>query len=442
MPTYNETKQKYEDHQSGIQQGLQQAASSTRRVGGAIDARDEESLVNSASDLAGALVGLGINSARASRQNAKIEAVSQAIKTGKMQMEQGLYEDAIGTATRHLVANEIVEARVNGYCLRGAAYLNSEKYDKAIEDLTEGIRIVETSGQRLDQDALGDVLALSYYFRGQALDDQDKKSDALRDFTKAIQLTPGWEYLYSARGSVLRAIGEYERALSDFSQAISIQPGDADYYRQRARVYALMASPTKAIEDFNKAIALQQNSINLRARGQYYADRQEWQKALNDYTDALAFNQNDAETLKSRAGLLESMGFHSDAQADLLRASEVEKRQDAYQRYLKAAKATYGKGVTKAWAEADSRAKPNYPVAILLGIVTLIVSFGLLMLLQVFWQPNPVTAIIILGLPPIFAIAVIIDRIKEPKLRAKNAKQYFDEMTACEEQMPRFSDFY
>ncbi|WP_423225043.1 hypothetical protein [Candidatus Amarolinea aalborgensis] len=428
MSTYSEIKNKYEEDQGGMQQGLQQVSSSDSISGGV-----------------GTLIGLGIRSSRMSQQNAKIEAFNQAIKTTSAQMDQGLYEEAIATATKHLISNEIAEAKVNGYSIRGTAYYLSEQYAKAIEDLTEAIRIVETSRVQLDRDALGDAFASSYYLRGRAFNKQNQPSDALRDFTKAIQLEPGWEVLYYSRCLVLRSIGEYDRALSDINQAISIQPGDADNYRERGRLYALTGAPNKALDDFTRAITLRRSVANLRARGQFYTDQNEQTKALTDYSAALELNPNDIETLKLRAGLFKALGAHAEAEADLAHIAQSEKRQSAYQSYLDTAKAVYGKGVTKAWTEADTRSKPNYLVAILLGILTWIgISIALILAAAIGGGDEAIALPLLVGLvlAPVGGVIVAVNRIKNPKQRAKSAKQYFDEMAAAEPQMPGFTEFY
>lgn len=445
MPTYNEIKNRYEQDQSGMQQGLQQAGSSATSMSRSIQARDDASFVNDAAGGIGTLIGLGIRSSRMSQQNAKIEAVNQALKTSSAQMDQGLYQEAIATTTKQLISNEIVEAKVNGYSIRGTAYYLNEQYAKAIEDLTEAIRTIETSRVQLDRDALGDTLASSYYMRGRAFNKQNEPSEALRDFTKAIQLEPGWEVLYYSRCLVLRSIGEYDRALSDINQAISIQPGDADNYRERGRLYALTGAPSRALEDFTRAITLQRSVTNLRSRGQFYADQNERAKALIDCSTALSLNPNDVETLKLRAGLFEALGAHAEAEADLVRAAESEKRQSTYQSYQDAAKTVYDKGVTKTWTEADTRAKPNYPVAILLGILTWIGTSVALVFAAGLGGQGEATAVCALAglvLAPVLGVIVAINRIKTPKLQAKSALLYFQEMAACEEQMPGFSEFY
>lgn len=455
MPTYSEIKNKYEEDQGGMQQGLQQAGSSARSVGRAIQTRDDESFVNGAAEGVGTLIGLGIRSARMSQQNAKIEAINQAIKTSSTQMDQGLYAEAIATTTKQLVSNEIAEAKVQGYYMRGTAYYLSKQYVKAIEDLTEAIRIVETSRGQLDRDALGDLPVSSYYMRGRAFEKQNQPSDALRDFTKAIQLDPGQELLYYSRCLVLRSIGEYDRALSDINQAISIQPGDAHNYRERARLYALTGAPNKALDDFTRAITLQRSATNLRARGRFYTDQNEQTKALADYSAALELDPNDMETLKLRAGLFKALGAHAEAEADLAHVAQSEKRQSAYNSYLDAAKVVYDKGVTKTWTEADTKAKPNYLGTVLLGILaflgTAVASLFVVGFVVSFLTSAGVVGnfgTLLLLLLPGLALAlwagvkVFADRVTASKQRAASAQQYFDEMAAAELQMPGFTEFY
>lgn len=426
MATYNEIKSKYEQDQSGMQQGLQQVPSSKGVAEGV-----------------GTLIGLGIRSSRMSQQNAKIEALNQALKTSSTQMDQGLYEEAIATTTKKLVSCEIAEGKVQGFHIRGTAYFLREQYDKAIEDLTEAIRIIETSPVQLDRDALGDSLVSSYYVRGKAFEKQNKPSDALRDFTKAIRLEPGWDVLYYSRCLVLRTVGEYDQAQSDINQAITIEPGDAGNYRERGRLYALTGDPKRALDDFSRAITLQRSVVNLRARGQFYVDQNEQAKALTDYSAALALDPNDLKTLKLRAELLKALGSDAEADADLAHAAESEKQQSTYQSYLDTAKGVYDKGVTQTWTEADTKAKPNYLVAIVLGILTFFgTSVALLFAAGIGGDGSGLCLLAGLVLAPVLGVMVTINQIKNPKQRAKSAMQYFAEMATCEKQMPRFSEFY
>lgn len=446
MPTYSEIKAKYEQDQAGAQQGVQQGASSAQSIGQAIRTRDDQAVVNSAVEGIGAVIGLGIRSNRMANQNAKIDALNQAITTCDAQIEQGLYEEAINTADKRLVSSEIVEARVSGYFFKGKAQFSRGEYAKAAEDLTEAIQLVEESPVPLNQDALGDLLPMSYLGRAWAYEEQHRWSEALHDYTKAIQLNSTWYIGFASRCEVLREIGEYDLALADINQAISIQPGIADNYMKRGQLYALLASPERALADFNKAINLDRSAANLRARGQFYADQGDQAKALADYTAAIAVAPSDSATLKLRSALLEAMGAHSEAEADRTRIVEIENRHSSFEGYLQAAKAVYAKGVTKTWTEADTLAKPNYLTAVLAGIGAFVGTILVLLLVALVIVAGNGEGNICLSmgllLSPVLGVIVAINRIKKPKSQAKSAIQYFEEMAAREGQMPRFKEFF
>ncbi len=446
MPTYDEVKTKYEQDQAGMQQGVQQGAASARGVGGAINARDDEHFVNSAAEGIGTLVGLGIRSNRMAKQNAKIDAINQAMKLCDLQIDQGLPEEAINTATTHLISSDIVEAKVQGYLHRGQAQFNCSRYAEAVDDLSKVILIVEKSPAPLDSEALGDALPISYWGRGMAYVKQKQLADALRDYTKAIQLAPNWHAPYYSRSQALREIGEHERALADINQAISLQPGDADNYRERGKLHALLSSAEKALADFDKAVALNRSATNLRTRGQFYADRGDQSNALIDYSAALAVAPDDIATLKLRSALFERMGTHAEADTDRARAAELENRHSSFERYLDAAKAVYAKGITQVWTEADTHAKPNYLSAILQGVGAFLGTVLVLLLVALVLVAGNSDGNICLSLglllSPVLGVIVAINRIKKPKLQAKSAIQYFEEMAAHEGQMPRFSEFF
>ena len=446
MATYNEVKAQYEQDQAGMQQGVQQGATSARSVGGAISARDDEHFVNSAAEGIGTLVGLGIRSNRMAKQNAKIETINQAMKLCDLQIDQGLPEEAINTATTHLISSDIVEANVQGYLHRGQAQFNCGRYAEAVDDLSKVILIVEKSPSPLDSEALGDALPISYWGRGMAYVEQKQLADALRDYTKAIQLAPNWHAPYYSRSRALREIGEHERALADIDQAIALQPGDADNYRERGRLYAMIGTSDKALPDFDKAVALNRSATNLRTRGQFFADQGAQAKALIDYAAALAVAPGDIATLKLRSALFEAMGDHADAEADRRRADELESRHSSFERYLDSAKAVYAKGITRAWTEADTHAKPNYLTAILWGIGAFFGTVLVLLLIALILVAGNSDGNICLSLglllSPAVGVIVAVNQIKKPKLRAKSAIQYFDEMAAHDGQMPRFSEFF
>ncbi len=60
---------------------------------------------------------------------------------------------------------------------------------------------------------------------------------AIADYSKAIEMDPGFAEAHYNRGSSHYELGSYEEALADLTRAIDLNPNDARYYRQRSLVY-------------------------------------------------------------------------------------------------------------------------------------------------------------------------------------------------------------
>ena len=56
---------------------------------------------------------------------------------------------------------------------------------------------------------------------------------AIADYTRAIQLDPGFAKVYNNRGLAWCAKTEYDRAIADYDEAIRLDPGYATAYHNR-----------------------------------------------------------------------------------------------------------------------------------------------------------------------------------------------------------------
>lgn len=76
--------------------------------------------------------------------------------------------------------------------------------------------------------------ATEHLDRGRAHYEANEFDDACAEFSRAIELAPGFPDPYTGRGYVHYLNGDYERAISDFSEAIRLNPRDADAWAGRA----------------------------------------------------------------------------------------------------------------------------------------------------------------------------------------------------------------
>uniref|UniRef100_A0A6B2KYK7 Uncharacterized protein n=1 Tax=Arcella intermedia TaxID=1963864 RepID=A0A6B2KYK7_9EUKA len=96
----------------------------------------------------------------------------------------------------------------------------------------------------------GTAHALSYQF-----------TQAVIDFTFAIELEPKCADAYKRRGQCLAARGDEALALNDFSKALELSP-DLDTHFQRAQVYYKLKNWNKAIADFKSMIEFDSKNPN------------------------------------------------------------------------------------------------------------------------------------------------------------------------------------
>ena len=115
------------------------------------------------------------------------------------------FEQAINHYSRALVKTD--DAKV--YLNRGVAYFGVNKIDDAIKDFTKAIQ-------------LDPELGAAYHNRGLAYCKKMLPNQAIEDFTKAIQLDKRLVNAYNSRGIVWLFLGNWDNAGADLSAARSM----------------------------------------------------------------------------------------------------------------------------------------------------------------------------------------------------------------------------
>ena len=126
---------------------------------------------------------------------------------------------------------------------RGLAWSNRRKYDKAIRDLNHaiGLRPTHTS---------------TYRHLGHALLQAKDYDQAIEVFNKAIELEPEAYDHYHHRGSAWRKKGEYQRAIADYNRAVELRPGHARTFFGLGLIYEAIKEPALASVHYKRAYFL------------------------------------------------------------------------------------------------------------------------------------------------------------------------------------------
>lgn len=196
------------------------------------------------------------------------------------------------------------------YYFRGLAFLNTDQFDKAIEDFDMAV-------------SLEPYFSDAFLNRGNAFEKIGRFDKAIENFDKAIALRPSYE-AYFNRGMTFEQMGLPDKAIADYDSAIAVNPSRYEAYDAGGRLYGKTGLFGKAIEYFDKYIAINPNqadSYNNRGLSYVYIGRDD--RALEDFNKAIALDQNIAVTYRNRGNLYLRMGNKEFAHSDFQKACEL-----------------------------------------------------------------------------------------------------------------------
>ncbi len=166
--------------------------------------------------------------------------------------------------------------------------------------------------------------ASAYHNRGILYNKLGEQQKALDDYNKAIELDPSYAFAYNGRGNVYRGFGERQKALNDYNKAIELDPSFAYAYNGRGNVYSDLGEQQKALEDYNKAIELDPiHKFAYRNRGLLYSKLGNLEAAVKDYTQAIQLDPKYKNAYLNRADAYSALGQESLAEADRKAAAEL-----------------------------------------------------------------------------------------------------------------------
>ena len=154
--------------------------------------------------------------------------------------------------------NKVLELAPHGnenhivYYNRGMAHLKNRQYDESIYDFTKALELTSARNKELRFEILE--------FRGEANQKSKKLDNAIMDYSDAIKLMPEHNnitYIYTSRGWVWFAKGNYSSSINDFSQAIRIDPELGDAYFGRATVWFKKGDLQRSLTDAKEAVILE-----------------------------------------------------------------------------------------------------------------------------------------------------------------------------------------
>lgn len=167
-------------------------------------------------------------------------------------------------------------------------------------------------------------VALAYLNRGTAYGFKSRFDEAIRDYTEAIRLNPQSAEAYAGRGYSYQHKGELEKAIVDLSEAIRRDPNAAAAYYNRGLIFSEKGETDRALADFDEAVRCDPDNANpLVARGLCYLAKNDWDRALANFDGAIMIDPNNARAYEERANIYRRNGDRAKAEYNLAQAQRL-----------------------------------------------------------------------------------------------------------------------
>ncbi len=138
------------------------------------------------------------------------------------------------------------------YYGRGQGYLNLGQYDSALQDTNQAIAAAVGS-------ASVQYAASLYSLRGDIFQAQQQFSNALKDYSQSITLSPSVEALVN-RGVIYASQTDYQSALADFTAAINLNGNNPGLYIYRGSINAQLNNRQAAAADYLQFLTMIQTN--------------------------------------------------------------------------------------------------------------------------------------------------------------------------------------
>lgn len=208
--------------------------------------------------------------------------------------------------------------------LGAAGYLYKRSMDplNAKESYDAGVRLFQIA--RYNQAILSFDRAVAlkpdmvdgYLMRGKAYVGESKPEEALPNFSKAIELRPSDPEPWLERGTAYLELNKFREAIADASHAIAVSPSQASAYSLRGAAIRKSGDPKKALEDFNRAVDLAPTANHLYERGATYQVLGEHKLAIADFDKVISMIPDLASPFFARAQSHRALGDYAAAEKD------------------------------------------------------------------------------------------------------------------------------
>ncbi|MFH1958376.1 MAG: tetratricopeptide repeat protein [bacterium] len=175
------------------------------------------------------------------------------------------------------------------------------------------------------------IKTITCIHRGNTYRDKGEYDGAIKDYDKAIELSPKNARAYNNRGNTYRDKGEYDRAIRDYNKAIELNPEFTAVYINRGIAYHDKGEYDRAIRDYDKVIELNpEYAVAYNNRGFNYNEKGEYDRAIRDYNKAIELDPENEYPVKNLGGVYFQQGKLSLALKKLNEALNMKEKSNSF----------------------------------------------------------------------------------------------------------------
>src|SRR5437588_7333411 len=111
-------------------------------------------------------------------------------------------------------------------------------------------------------------LAIAYQQRAFSYANDQRFQDALNDLNESIKINPRDARAYEQRAAIEMKINDYDKALTDYGEAIKTNPGEIKYHLYRGYIYELRGDLQNAMTETEAALKISSKNKEALERKQ------------------------------------------------------------------------------------------------------------------------------------------------------------------------------
>ena len=143
------------------------------------------------------------------------------------------------------------------FAREGAEASKNQDWNKAIEAFRKATDLDRKFASNL---------AIVYQQRGFASANEQKFEDAIRDFSEALKINSQDARIYEQRAAVEMKMNDYDKAVADYSEAITLKPNEVRYYLYRSYIYETKGDVKNSLADTERALKLDPGNAEAKSR--------------------------------------------------------------------------------------------------------------------------------------------------------------------------------